>query len=78
NYRWDEKVGLFFGNLFGASALHGILTQQQMRQAADQLFTGVSEEGIDLLLTPMINDADDSDQTNPLKDIGSISQGSSL
>ncbi|MGY2288188.1 hypothetical protein, partial [Pseudomonas gingeri] len=26
NYRWDEKVGLFFGNLFGASALHGILT----------------------------------------------------
>ncbi|NVZ25037.1 hypothetical protein HX881_05710 [Pseudomonas gingeri] len=78
NYRWDEKVGLFFGNLFGASALHGILTQQQMRQAADQLFTGVSEEGIDLLLTPMINDADDSDQTNALKDIGSISQGSSL
>ncbi|WP_256737083.1 hypothetical protein [Pseudomonas gingeri] len=78
NYRWDEKVGLFFGNLFGSSTLHGILTQQQMRQAADQLFMGLRDEGIDLLLTPMINDADDTDQTNPLKDIGSISQGASL
>jgi len=90
NYRWDEKVGLFFSNLFGASALPGILTQQQMRQAADRLFegnsdhtqgvvsSGLSEEGIDLLLTPMINDADDHDQTNPLKDIGMVSQDTSV
>jgi len=90
NYRWDEKVGLFFSNLFGASALPGILTQQQMRQAADRLFegnpdhtqgvisSGVSEESIDLLLTPMINDADDHDQTNPLKDIGMVSQDTSV
>ncbi|WP_256349696.1 hypothetical protein [Pseudomonas gingeri] len=78
NYRWDEKVGLFFGNLFGSAALRGILTQQQMRQAADQLFTGLRDEGIDLLLTPMISDADDTDQTNPLKDIGAPSQGSSV
>ncbi|WP_248764290.1 MULTISPECIES: hypothetical protein [unclassified Pseudomonas] len=78
NYRWDEKVGLFFSNLFGASTLPGILTQQQMRQAADRLFTGLREEGIDLLLTPMINDADDHDQTNPLKDIGAVSQDTSV
>ncbi|NWD66188.1 hypothetical protein HX870_00960 [Pseudomonas gingeri] len=88
NYRWDEKVGLFFSNLFGASALQGILTQQQMRQAADRLFdgyrdpgqgqvtTGVQEDGVDLFLTPMINDSDDRDQTNPLKGIGALSQGS--
>ncbi|MGY2180748.1 hypothetical protein [Pseudomonas agarici] len=78
NYRWDEKVGLFFSNLFGATTLPGILTQQQMRQAADQLFAGLREEGIDLLLTPMINDADDTDQTNPLKDIGARSQSASV
>jgi len=78
NYRWDEKVGLFFSNLFGASTLPGVLTQQQMRQAADQLFTGLREEGIDLLLTPMINDTDDRDQTNPLKDIGAVSQNTSV
>ncbi|WP_256346856.1 hypothetical protein [Pseudomonas gingeri] len=90
NYRWDEKVGLFFSNLFGASTLPGILTQQQMRQAADQLFegnadhtqgaisSGLQEEGIDLLLTPMINDADDNDQTNRLKDIGMVSQDTSV
>ncbi|WP_256347373.1 hypothetical protein [Pseudomonas gingeri] len=90
NYRWDEKVGLFFSNLFGASALPGILTQQQMRQAADRLFegnadhtqgvisSGLYEEGIDLLLTPMINDRDDNDQTNPLKDIGMVSQDTSV
>ncbi|WP_248764291.1 MULTISPECIES: hypothetical protein [unclassified Pseudomonas] len=90
NYRWDEKVGLFFSNLFGASTLPGILTQQQMRQAADRLFegnadhtqgaisSGLSEEGIDLLLTPMINDVDDQDQTNPIKDIGMVSQDTSV
>jgi len=78
NYRWDEKVGLFFSNLFGASTLPGILTQQQMRQATDQLFSGLREEGVDLLLTPMINDADDNDQTNPLKDIGAVSQDTSV
>ncbi|NWB89441.1 hypothetical protein HX830_31730, partial [Pseudomonas gingeri] len=90
NYRWDEKVGLFFSNLFGASTLPGILTQQQMRQAADRLFegnadytqgaisSGLYEEGIDLLLTPMINDVDDQDQTNPIKDIGMVSQDTSV
>ncbi|WP_224771081.1 hypothetical protein [Pseudomonas sp. FEN] len=90
NYRWDEKVALFFSNMFGSSALPGVLTQQQMRQAADQLFdgnrdhtkgaltTGLHEDGIDLFLTPMINDADDRDQTNPFKDIGTVSQGSSF
>ncbi|MBV6753215.1 hypothetical protein KV580_23085 [Pseudomonas chlororaphis] len=90
NYRWDEKVGLFFSNLFGASSLPGILTQQQMRQAADRLFegnadhtqgaisSGLYEEGIDLLLTPMTSDVDDQDQTNPIKDIGMVSQDTSV
>ncbi|MDR3563418.1 MAG: hypothetical protein P4N59_18560, partial [Negativicutes bacterium] len=80
NYRWNEKVGLFFSNMFGSAALEGILTQQQMRRVADQLFdgsdvtTGLQDDGIDLFLTPMINDADDHDQTNPLKDIGTVNQ----
>ncbi|WP_248803547.1 hypothetical protein [Pseudomonas sp. MWU13-2100] len=80
NYRWNEKVGLFFGNMFGSAALEGILTQQQMRGVADLLFdgsdpaTGLHQDGIDLFLTPMINDADDHDQTNPLKDIGTVNQ----
>ncbi|WP_248796029.1 hypothetical protein [Pseudomonas sp. MWU13-2105] len=88
NYRWNEKVDLFFGNMFGSSTLEGIQTQQQMRGVADQLFdggdmngtiiTGLQGAGIDLFLTPMINDADDHDQTNPLKDIGTVSQGSSF
>ena len=86
NYRWNEKVGLFFRNMFGASALKGILTQQQMRQTADDLFdgrydpatgqvtAGLYEDGVDLFLTPMINDEDDQDQTNPFKDIGAVSR----
>lgn len=82
DYRWDEKVGLYFDNLFGSSslfagslsgpptALEGITAQQQMRSAADQLFDELRTQGIDLLLTPVFNDSDDEDQTNPLKAIG--------